>query len=451
MSILPSLSRRLAGVTVVCSALMLSACGDKAPQGPGEMKVPVSVITVQPQRAEVVVELPGRVEAIKDAEIRARVTGIVQEINFRQGSQVEEGQLLFTIDPAPYEAARAQAEAQLKRAEADARSARLLSERYSRLIKANAVSRQEYDNAIAAAGQAEAAIAAAKAALQAADIDLGYTRVTSPVSGVIGKSLVTEGALVSATQATQMALVQQLDRVYVDLTRSTTELSQLRRALASGELEQSSEGAARVEVVLEDGTVYEHAGELLFSGVTVDPTTGQVNLRAEFPNPDHILLPGMYVRVRLEQGVDQHALLVPQQALQRTPDGLSSLMVVREEKVSVVPVTVGPATGGNYIITKGLTPGDMVIVEGFQKIRPGAGVHPMPWKQSPTGPGQGQGGPAGAATQAEGAAPAGQPAQPGAAAQGEAGGGAPTPAAQGAPESGAGQAPAQSGQGASQG
>ncbi|RTZ47916.1 efflux RND transporter periplasmic adaptor subunit [Candidimonas sp. SYP-B2681] len=376
-------------VVALSSLLFLAACGEKPQQAAmGDMKVPVSVVTIQATPAEVTVELPGRVEAIKDAQIRARVTGIVTEINFKQGSDVKAGQLLFTIDPAPYRAVRAQAAAQLQRAEADAKSARLLAQRYAKLIKANAVSRQEYDNAMAAAGQADAAIAAAKAALQTADIDLGYTRVVSPINGRIGKSLVTEGALVSASAATQMATVQQLDKVYVDLTRSTTELAQLRRALASGELEPSSEGAAKAQAILEDGSIYDRPGELLFSGVTVDPTTGQVTLRAEFPNPDQILLPGMYIRVQLQQGVDEKALLVPQQALQRTADGRSSLMLVKEGKVQVVPVSVGPRINGNWMIMRGLNSGDVVVVEGFQKIRPGASVQGIPWKPAATAQGQ---------------------------------------------------------------
>ena len=379
---------------VFAAVVLLAACGEEASGPPGGMKIPVSVVTVQPASTEIFVELPGRVEAIKDAQIRARVTGIVTAINFQQGSDVKKGQLLFTIAPAPYEAVRAQAAAQLKRSEADAQAARLLAERYSRLIKANAVSRQEYDNAQAASAQAQAAIAAAKAALQTANIDLGYTKVTSPIDGRIGKSLVTEGALVSASNATQMATVQQLDRVYVDLTRSTSELARLREALASGQLVQSDKGNAQAQVLLESGRVYDHAGELLFSGVTVDPTTGQVNLRAVFPNPDQILLPGMYVRVRLQQGTDEKALLVPQQAIQRAADGRSTLMLVKEGKVQPSPVSVGPVVEGKSIIYEGLAAGDTVIVEGFQKIRPGADVQPVPWK-APSGQGAqgaGQGG-----------------------------------------------------------
>ena len=381
---------------VLLSALVLLAACSEEPQGQqGGMQVPVSVVTVEPARTEILTELPGRVDAIKDAQIRARVTGIVEEINFVQGSDVKAGDLLFTIDPAQYEATRAQADAQLKQAQADAQAARTLAQRYSRLIDANAVSRQEYDNAVAAAAQAEAAIAAGEAALQAADINLGYTKVVSPIDGRIGQAMVTEGALVSGTNATQMAAVQQLDRVYVDVTRPTSDLAQLRKAMADGTLERVGEDSARAVVVLEDGTEYEHPGKLLFSGVSVDPGTGQVTMRAEFPNPDEILLPGMYVRVRLAQGIDQNALLVPQQALQRTADGQGALMVVKDGKVTSTPVTTGAAINGNWLITSGLSAGDVVVVEGFQKIRPGAPVQPIPWKEGEGAqagqPGQGEG------------------------------------------------------------
>jgi len=408
MHILNLSARQKALATIVLSAAMLAACGDKSQHGMGDMKVPVSVITVEPTRADIYAQLPGRVEAIKDAQIRARVNGIVTGIEFQQGSEVKEGQLLFTIDPAPYRAARGQAYAQLKRAQADAQSARLLAQRYAKLISAHAVSQQDYDNAKSAALQAEASVAAAKAALDAADIDLGYTKVVSPITGRIGKSLITEGALVSATSATQLATVQQISRVYVDLTRSTTELANLRKALASGALAQLPDGSAKVQVVLEDGTLYNHDGKLLFSGISVDPTTGQVNLRAEFDNPDQILLPGMYVRVNLPQGVDEKALMVPTQAVQRTADGLSSLMVVKNSQVTSVPVGVGAEINGKYIITKGLNPGDVVVVEGFQKIRPGAKVQGIPWKQNAQAGGPGAGAPAagGAAGKEAGHAPA---------------------------------------------
>ncbi len=381
MSLLGLSYRRMIMALSVIASGTLAACSEQpAQQNMSGMKVPVSVITVEPTPTEVYSQLPGRVEAIKDAEIRARVTGIVKEINFKQGSEVQEGQLLFTIDPAPYEAELNRAKADLLRAEADAVFAHQQADRYAKLIKSNAISRQEYDNAVAAAKQADAAIAAAQAAVRSAEINLGYTRVESPIDGRIGKSLVTEGALVSAQNATQMALVQQLNKVYVDITRSTTQLAMLRKAFESGILKQTGDDRVAVQVLLEDGSLYPHEGTLLFSGVTVDPSTGQVTLRAEVDNPDEILLPGMYVRVRVRQGVDEQALLVPMQAIQRTPDGLNTLMVVREGTVAPVAVAVGPEIDGRALIYKGLQPGDVVIVEGFQKIRPGAPVQPVPWK-----------------------------------------------------------------------
>ncbi|MCX5463393.1 efflux RND transporter periplasmic adaptor subunit [Alcaligenes parafaecalis] len=381
MSFKSLLGRQPFRIAAFSSLVLLAACGNKEPQAPaGGMKVPVSVITVQPTSTELFSELPGRVEAIKDAQIRARVSGIVEEINFEQGAEIKQDQLLFTIDPAPYRAVRNQAAAKLKNAQADAQSAKQLAQRYERLIKENAVSRQDYDNAKARAMQADASIAAAQAALESANIDLGYTKIVSPVAGRIGKSLVTEGALVSATNATHMATVQQLDRVYVDVTRSTAELTQLRRAMADGSLTSAGEGQAKAAAVLEDGSTYDQDGVLLFSGVSVDPSTSQVTLRAVFPNPDEILLPGMYVRLRLEQGVIPDALLVPAQAVQYTSDGASNLYVVREDKAQSVPVVLGPESHGQYVVNKGVQAGDQIIVEGFQKIRPGAPVQTIPWK-----------------------------------------------------------------------
>ncbi|OWT77360.1 MULTISPECIES: efflux RND transporter periplasmic adaptor subunit [unclassified Achromobacter] len=391
-------------------AVLLAGCGERPQLNPGPPQV--GVVTVQPERTPSVSELPGRVDAVRDAQIRARVTGIVQKLAFEQGGDVKENQLLFKIDPAPYKAAYDQAAAQLKQSQADLFSAKALADRYAPLVKANAVSKQEYDNAVASYRQADAAVAAARANLQTASINLGYTDVTSPISGRIGKPLVTEGALVEGSAATQMALVQQLDPIYVDFTQSTTELAQLRRALASGQLQKIGDNSAQAKVLLEDGSEYKHAGKLLFTGITVDPGTGQVNLRAEFPNPEHDLLPGMYVRVRLAQGVDAQALLVPQQALQRTPDGLQSLMLVRDGKVASVNVTTAGVNNGRWIVTSGLKAGDVVIVEGFQKIRPGAPVKMSQW--TPGNPGQpGQPAPAAAP-----AGPAGKDAAPAAGGQG---------------------------------
>ncbi|MDM9561067.1 efflux RND transporter periplasmic adaptor subunit [Bordetella petrii] len=368
---------------VALAVLVLAGCKEQPQMNPGMPQV--SVVTVEPKPASIISELPGRVDAVRDAQIRARVTGIVQKIEFEQGGDVKDGQLLFKIDPAPYKAARDQAAAQLKQAQADLYSAKALADRYAPLVKANAVSKQEYDNAVAGYRQAEAAVAAAKANLDNASINLGYTDVTSPIDGRIGKPLVTEGALVEAASATQMALVQQLDPVYVDFTQSTGDLAKLRQAFASGQMERVGPDAAKVSVLLEDGSVYPHDGKLLFTGITVDPTTGQVNLRAEVPNPDHILLPGMYVRVRVDEGINKQALLVPQQALQRTADGMQSLMLVKDNKIEQVAVTTGGVIDNQWLITSGLKAGDVVVVEGFQKIRPGAPAQASPWNPGAAG------------------------------------------------------------------
>jgi membrane fusion protein (multidrug efflux system) len=368
-------------------ALVLAACNKQEQMNPGMPQV--SVVTVQPERAPSVADLPGRVDAVRDAQIRARVTGIVQKITFKQGGEVKANEVLFQIDPSQYKAAYDQSSAQLKQAQADLYSAKALADRYAPLVKANAVSKQEYDNAVASFRQADAAVAAATAAVVSAKINLDYTTVRSPITGRIGKPLVTEGALVEGTSATEMALVQQLDPIYVDFTQSTTELAALRKAFASGVLQQVDGASALARVVLEDGSEYSHPGKLLFTGITVDPGTGQVNLRAEFPNPDEDLLPGMYVRVRLPQGVTEHALLVPAQALQRTPDGRQSLMLVRDNKVDQVPVTTGEMLEGRYVITSGLKAGDVVVVEGFQKVRPGAPVQVTQWNAPGLGAGQG--------------------------------------------------------------
>lgn len=394
--------------------LTLAACKGEPQQGMQGMKVPVSVVRIQPQAAAVNTELPGRVAAIEDAEIHARVNGIVQGIEFEQGSKVKAGQLLFTIDPAPYRAARDQAAAQLKNAQAAALTARLQAQRFSALIKQHAISQQDHDNAVAQAKQTEAAVAAAKAALEAAEINLGYTRVTSPIDGQIGKSQVTVGALVSATSATSLATVHRFDEVYVDITQPVAQIAALRRQIADGIVKPDAQGNTRADVLLEDGSVYKHPGKLLFSGIAVDPGTGQVNLRALFPNPEQILLPGLYVRVRLAQGTDPQALIVPEQAIQRTADGNSTVVLVKDGKAAFTPVKVGPRSGHGYIIYQGIQAGDDIVVEGFQKIRPGAPVQPMPWKpEAQAGAPAGQAAPAGK--------PAGQKPEAGGSSQAKAG------------------------------
>ena len=372
--------------TVLLSCLVaLSGCGKEDQQAGaqnGPPPTPVSTVKVTETPTTIFTTLPGRVSAVRDAQVRARVNGIVQKIEFEQGREVKKGQVLFRIDPATYKAEYAQAEAALNQAKATAGSARQLANRYSALVKSNAVSRQEYDDARAQANQADATIASAQAALEAARINLSYTDVESPIDGIIGRALVTEGALVSGTEATELAHVQQLDPVYVDFTQSTSELYRLRKAMADGQLTKVDENTAVVQLELEDGTQYAEDGRLLFTGVSVDPSTGQVTLRATFPNSDKLLLPGMYVTVKLEQGKDEKALLIPTQAIQRSTDGLSNVMVVREGKVAAVTIQTGGEVKSDTIVTQGLKAGDEVVVEGFQKIRPGAPVKPQPWKNA---------------------------------------------------------------------
>lgn len=368
-------------IAICATTLALVACDQS--QAPMQGQAPlVSTVKVVPERAVVVADLPGRVNAVRDAQVRARVTGIVENILFAQGSNVKAGELLFEIDPAPYQAAYQAAHAELERAKAQAESASQLAKRYAPLVKVNAVSRQEYDDAVAQAQQGKAGVLAAEAALKNAQINLDYTKVTSPIDGRVGQALVTEGALVEATTATTMALVQQLDPVYVDVFQSTSALARLRQAFSSGQLQKVSDEDAQVHVILEDGNVYSQPGKLLFTGVTVDPGTGQVVLRVEINNPEDILLPGMFVRVQIEQGVDEQALAVPPQALQRAPNGLSNLYVVRDGVATLIPVTAGNRYKDKMLILDGLKPGDEVVVEGFQKIRSGVPVTTKPWQPS---------------------------------------------------------------------
>lgn len=342
----------------------------------------VSVVTVQPGDVGLVTELPGRLEASRVAQVRARAAGIVLQRVFREGSDVRAGQPLFKIDPAPYAAAEASANAQLARAQANLTQAAALAQRYKPLVEANAVSKQDYANAVAAEGQAQADVAAAKAGVQTAQINLGYATVTSPISGRIGRALVTEGALVGQGEATPLANVQQINPMYANFTQSSTEVLQLRRALSDGRLKRAPGlESAQVRIVLEDGTEYPQPGRLLFSDLTVDATSGQVTLRAEVPNANGLLLPGMYVRVRIEQAKVGNAVLLPQQAVTRSGQGDSVLVVDKESKVAPRPVKIGSEQEGNWVILGGLAAGDQVIVEGFQKIRPGGAVKAVPWQK----------------------------------------------------------------------
>ena len=373
-------------LSVFLCSVLLAACGKGSDgKGPGAGGAPppaeVGVVTVTLGDVGLVTELPGRLEASRIAQVRARAAGILQKRLFREGSDVKAGQPLFTIDSAPYAAVAASARASQARAEANVAQATALAERYKPLVEANAVSKQEYANAVAAQKQAEADVAVAKANVQTASINLGYAAVTSPISGRIGRALVTEGALVGQGEATQLAVVQQINPMYVNFTQSAGEVMKLRNAMASGQFKQASgPEAASVRVVLEDGTEYAKTGRLLFSDLTVDSTTGQITLRAEVPNPGGELLPGLYVRVRLEQAQASNAITLPQQAVTRTAQGDTVMVVGDDDKVSPRPIKIGSAKGNQWVVLSGLKAGEKVMVDGFQKLQPGATVKPVAWQ-----------------------------------------------------------------------
>jgi membrane fusion protein (multidrug efflux system) len=365
------------------AAALLAGCGPagNAQTAGGGMPPPeVGVLTVAPGEVGLVTELPGRLEPSRVAQVRARAAGIVQRRLFQEGSDVRSGQPLFTIDPAPYAAAHASAQATLARAQANLGQASALAERYKPLVEANAISKQDYANAVAAQKQAEAEVAAGRAAVQTAQINLNYASVTAPISGRIGRALVTEGALVGQGEPTPLAMIQQTNPMYVNFTQSASEVMKLRRALEQGRLKRAAgrEGAM-VRVVLEDGSEYPQPGRLLFSDLTVDATSGQIMLRAEVPNANGVLLPGLYVRVRLEQAKAGNAVLLPQQAVTRSGQGDTVTVVDKEGKPGPRNVKVGGEQAGQWVILDGLKAGDQVVVDGFQKMRPGAPVKPVPW------------------------------------------------------------------------
>jgi membrane fusion protein, multidrug efflux system len=338
-------------------------------------------VTVTQGDVGLITELPGRLEASRVAQVRARAAGILQKRLFREGSDVKAGQALFTIDSAPYAAAVASARAGQARAEANVAQATALVDRYKPLVEANAISKQDYANAVAAQKQAQADVAVGKANVQTASINLGYAAVTAPISGRIGRALVTEGALVGQGEATQLAVIQQINPLYVNFTQSASETMKLRAAMESGQLKRASgAGAASVRIVMEDGTEYASPGRLLFSDLTVDPTTGQVTLRAEVPNPGGQLLPGLYVRVRLEQAQATNAITLPQQAVARTAQGDTVMVVAPDGKVTPRPVKIGSAKGTQWVVLDGLKTGEQVMVDGFQKLQGGAPVKAVPWQ-----------------------------------------------------------------------
>jgi membrane fusion protein (multidrug efflux system) len=339
----------------------------------------VGVLTLAPRAVAITDQLPGRTTAYRVAEVRPQVTGIVQKRLFAEGGEVKAGEQLFQIDAGSYRAEYESATAALKRAEAQAVTARLLEERYAPLIAANAVSKQENDDAIAARARAEADVAAARAQVANARINVVYTQVLSPINGKIGRALVTEGALVTSNQESPLATVQQLDPIYVDIAQSSTEMLHLQRQLASGELVKNDNNEAEVGLTLEDGSAYAERGRLKVSEASVDPSTGSVVLRAVFPNPKRELLPGMFVRAQLTRGTRTAALLVPQRGVSRNAKGEATVMVVdKEEKVNERVVTAERAINGEWLITAGLTAGERVVLDGLQKIKPGAPVKAVP-------------------------------------------------------------------------
>jgi len=358
-------------------ALAAGGCDDgkKASGAPAAPPPPeVSVLTVAPRDVAVTIDLPGRTVAYRVAEVRPQVGGIIQKRLFQEGAEVKAGQQLYQIDPASYQAALASAQADLAKSRASLKSVEAKAARYAELVRINAVSRQDYDDAVASLDQAKAQILVSEAAVQTAQINLAYTKVYAPISGRIGRSSITEGALVTASQSTSLATITQLDPIYVDVSQSSSDLIRMRREASRGQ--QRAVEAAPVSLLL-DGTsqTYEQPGRLQFSEVTVDQTTGAVQIRAMFPNPRHELYPGLFVRARVEQGVREQVLLVPQRALVRNADGTTSVWVVgAESKVAPRPVKVGPAIGEDWLIEDGLASGDVVVIEGLQKIRPGVPV-----------------------------------------------------------------------------
>lgn len=368
-------------VPFLAGAFLVAGCsGDKQQAGAAAGTAPpaapaVTVVAVHTEAVPLTVELPGRTAPYLIAEVRPQVTGIVKQRQFNEGSEVKAGQVLYQIDPAAYQAAYDSAKAALARAEANLHAARLKAQRYADLVKIEAVSKQADDEASAALKQAQADVASAKAAVDKARIDLDFTRLSSPIAGRIGRSTVTPGALVTANQAEALATVQKLDPIYVDVTQSSADLMRLKRELANGKLQRAGGDSVPVKLVLEDGSEYGAEGKLAFSEVTVDQGTGSVTLRAVVPNPNGELLPGMYVRARLTQGVKGDAVLVPHAAVSHDARGNAQVMLVTgENKVEARVVKAEQSLGDKWIITDGLAGGERVIVEGLQRVRPGAQV-----------------------------------------------------------------------------
>jgi len=372
-------SKRLMSCVLASSALLaLSACGggkqQQAPQGPPS----VGYVVAREAPVTLTTELPGRTTAFETSEVRPQVNGLVLDRLFVEGDVVHKGQPLYRIDPSPYQAQVASARAALTRAQSGIASSAALARRYGELVKINAIARQEYENAQTSAAQARADVAAQQAALRTAQIDLARTTIRAPITGRIGRSLFTTGALVSASQANPLATIQRIDPVYVDIQESSADLLKLRQQIISGQL--TRDGNAKVTLKLEDGSDYGSTGTLRFADVTVDPTTGSQIIRALFPNPNGLLLPGMFVRASLAEGTRANAMLVPQRAVSRDEKGEPTVMVIGAgNKVEVRSIQSNRTSGDNWIVTGGLKPGDKIIVEGGMLLRPGMPVQGKPW------------------------------------------------------------------------
>lgn len=365
--------RRLGSLSGLAFVAALAGCSEPVAQSGPPPLPEVGVVTTQTQTLSMTTELAGRTNPYMVSELRPQVGGILKERLFKEGGEVKAGDILYQIDDAIFKARHNSAKAALAKAEANLKVTRLTASRYKELVKINAVSKQENDSAQAELLRAQADVAAAKAALDMEAINLAYTRVEAPISGRIGQSSVTPGALLSANQPDPLAVIQQLDPIYVDVTQSSVELLRLREALASGALKRSDTAAASVKLKLEDGSVYEHPGELQFSEVRVEPGTGMVTLRAVFPNPDNKLLPGMYVRAQIEEGLRDDAMLLPQRAVMRDGKGTPTALVLNpDNKVELRVLETSRAIGDQWLVERGISPGERLIVEGVQKVRPGA-------------------------------------------------------------------------------
>jgi len=377
----PPFTYGLTFTAALASTFMLVACG-KPPGGPpaAQGMPEVGVVSVQPQRVAITAELPGRTTPFLIADVRPQVGGIVKARQFREGSDVKAGETLYQIDPATYKATYDSNVAALAKAQASLTTTRLKAERYKELVAIKAVSQQDYDDAAASLGQGEADVASARANVETSRINLAYARIDAPISGRIGKSTVTPGALVTASQSTALATIQQLDPIYVDVTQSSAAMLQLKQAMARGDLQKSGANAAKVRLLLEDGSAYPLEGKLEFSDVTVDQNTGAITLRAVFPNPKADLLPGMYVRAVLQEGVKEQALMVPQQAVSRDSTGKPTAYVVdAQHKLQRRVLETERAIGDQWLVRSGLQAGDQLVVDGQQRAAPGVEVKTVQW------------------------------------------------------------------------